>query len=413
MSSLTNQNQHGLIALSAEVVRMAQIRAHRQGVQFRQELARLVAEEAIMALDYDLGLLIESNTLSQSDAMAAALGVNDLVVNGHRIDIRALDEDGDVSVARALVGSQYLSLGSLIVELDGVGGGRIVGHVSSGAWLKAEDGLRDADTIRLPFETKSDFDLSHSIVELAQKAPFKLPAVAQLANFENDVNDLFNNKGRLIASRQKQIFSYLCTNWSDELMAQVEAIGCKLPAAKVTRVLFAAGRWHAASERLTDKLALRFKKLSRDQIRAQILTVGEKLGGEIKAPAFRHELLTGLATSELAMTQGMPAKAAQAVMARVMIGASAVEAVKSLVKNAVAVDLALAIKSKRQGAAGFMAATAEEIGMAFQQLALQPAYATHSSGDSGVDSINEALALLQATDMADIITACDQEMSQF
>ncbi len=413
MSSLINQNQHGRIALSAEVVRMAQIRANRQGVQFRQELARLVAEEAIMALDYDLGLLIESNALSQSDAMAAALGVNDLVVNGQRMDIRALDEDGEVSVARALVGSQYLSLGSLIVELDGVSGGSIVGHVSSGAWLKAEDGLRDAETIRMPVEIKADFDLSQTIVALAQKAPFKLPAVAKLANFENDVNDLFNNKGRLIASRQKQIFSYLCAHWSDEMLAQVEAIGCKLPAAKVTRVLFAAGRWHATSERLADKLALRFKKLSRDQILAQILTVGEKLGGEIKAPAFRHELLTGLAASELAMNDGIQAKAAQAVMAKVMSGASAVEVVKSLVKNAVAVDLALAIKSKRQAAAGFMAATAEEIGMAFQQLALQPAYATHSSGDSGVDSINEALALLQATDMADIIAACDQEMAQF
>jgi len=96
-----------------------------------------------------------------------------------------------------------------------------------------------------------------------------------------------------------------------------------------------------------------------------------------------------------------------------MSGVNAVDAVKALVKNAVAVDLALAIKNKRQATAGFMAATAEEIGMAFQQLALQPAYATHSSGDSGVDSINEALALLQATDMADAIAACDQEMAQF
>jgi hypothetical protein len=59
-----------------------------------------------------------------------------------------------------------------------------------------------------------------------------------------------------------------------------------------------------------------------------------------------------------------------------------------------------------------MAATADEIGMAFQQMALQPAYATHSAGDSGVDSINEALALLEATDMAETIKACDLEMSQ-
>jgi len=39
--------------------------------------------------------------------------------------------------------------------------------------------------------------------------------------------------------------------------------------------------------------------------------------------------------------------------------------------------------------------------MAFNQLSLQPAYATHSSADSGIESINEALQLLEAAELAE------------
>jgi len=177
------------IELNAEIVRMAQIRAHRQGVQFRQELARLVAEEEVMNLNCELELLLDSDTLNQCDALAASLGVNDIVVNGHRIDVRAIDDDGEISIARALVGSQYLSLGSLIVQLDGVIGGSLVGFVSSGTWLKAEDGLRDAEVIRMAYEVKP-FSFLQTILELTQKASFKLPSAARLANFDSDVNEL-------------------------------------------------------------------------------------------------------------------------------------------------------------------------------------------------------------------------------
>jgi hypothetical protein len=196
-------------------------------------------------------------------------------------------------------------------------------------------------------------------------------------------------------------------------MAAVEAIGYKLPAARVTKVLLAAGRWNAVVEKTSDKLADRFTKLSKDEIRRQVMAVGERFGGEIKGPAFRSELLQQLAASELARSSTVPVNVAQSVLAKVLAGVSAADAVKELVKNAVAVDLALSIKSKRQAAVGFMAATADEIGMAFQQLALQPAYATHSAADSGIDSINEALALLSATDMADTIKACDREIAEF
>ncbi len=411
MSSHKANNQKQ-IELSPEVVRMAQIRASRQGLQFRQELARLVAEEAVIDLDCELGLLVENElSMNQSDVLAASLGVSDIVVNGHRLDVRAIDEDGEVVITRALVGSPYLSMGSLLVKLEGVHGGTVVGHLSSGAWLKAEDGLRDADPIRVPVSL-GDFNFAEFMVELTNKAVINLPGANKLVNFKTDVNELINDKGRLIVARQKQIFSYLCSHWSEETMAAVEAIGYKLPAARVTKVLLAAGRWNAVVEKASDKLADRFTKLSKDEIRHQVMAVGERFGGEIKGPAFRSELLQQLAASELARSSTVPVNVAQSVLAKVMAGVSAADAVKELVKNAVAVDLALSIKNKRQAAMGFMAATADEIGMAFQQLALQPAYATHSAADSGVDSINEALALLSATDMADTIKACDLEMAE-
>jgi len=411
MSSHKANNQKQ-IELSPEVVRMAQIRVNRQGLQFRQELARLVAEEAVIDLDCELGLLVENElSMNQSDVLAASLGVSDIVVNGHRLDVRAIDEDGEVVITRALVGSPYLSMGSLLVKLEGVHGGTVVGHLSSGAWLKAEDGLRDADPIRVPVSL-GDFNFAEFMVELTNKAVINLPGANKLVNFKTDVNELINDKGRLIVARQKQIFSYLCSHWSEETMAAVEAIGYKLPAARVTKVLLAAGRWNAVVEKASDKLADRFTKLSKDEIRHQVMAVGERFGGEIKGPAFRSELLQQLAASELARSSTVPVNVAQSVLAKVMAGVSAADAVKELVKNAVAVDLALSIKNKRQAAMGFMAATADEIGMAFQQLALQPAYATHSAADSGIDSINEALALLSATDMADTIKACDLEMAE-
>lgn len=412
-----NANNQKQIELSPEVVRMAQMRANRQGVQFRQELARLVAEEAVIELDCELGLILDNELcMNQSDVLAAGLGVSDIVVNGHRIDVRAIDDDGEAVVSRALVGSPYLSMGSLLVKLNGIHGGTVVGHITAGAWLKAEDGLRDADPIRISEASvehaSADFDLAQVMVDLTGKAVLNLPSVSKLVNFKSDVNELLNDKSRLIVARQKQIFSYLCSNWSEETMAAVEAIGYKLPASRVTKVLLAAGRWNSVVEKASDKLAARFTKLSKEEIRHQVMVTGERFGGEIKGPAFRKALLNDLAASELSRTSTVPANIAQSVLAKVLAGVSAADAVKQLVKNTVAVDLALTIKNKRQATIGFMAATADEIGMAFQQLALQPAYATHSSGDSGIDSINEALALLDATDMAATIKACDLEMTE-
>jgi hypothetical protein len=73
-----------------------------------------------------------------------------------------------------------------------------------------------------------------------------------------------------------------------------------------------------------------------------------------------------------------------------------------MLKNAVAVDLAAIIQKKRADMEHFTQLTAQEIGFAFQQLQLQPAYATHSQDETtGVDAINDALELYEAASVVE------------
>lgn len=82
---------------------------------------------------------------------------------------------------------------------------------------------------------------------------------------------------------------------------------------------------------------------------------------------------------------------------KVVVGRGKVEAIREYVKNQAAVDVARVIAEKRNALQRFATASAEEIGFAYQQLALQPAYATHSASDStGLQAINEALNLFEA-----------------
>lgn len=412
MSILNSQDRNHNIELAPELIRLAQGRANRYGVPFQQELARLIAEEAVMAIDPEEELVLENDAaMNQSDALAASLGVNDIVVSGHRIDVRVLSAGNEVSISRALVGSQYLSAGSLLVRLEELTNrGAIVGYLASGNWLKAEDGLRDAQQITTQVDLNENFDLLATLKEIVRKPVFNLPVAAKLGDLKSEVDKLINDRNALIVARQKQIFAFLCANWSDEMLELVESVGFKLNNGKVGKVLRNTSEWNASVERVAEKLSGQFKKLSRDEIAAQVRAQGERFGAQ-SSPLFRKELLQALAGAEMARL-GQSSKA-ETVFARVLSGVAAAEAVKQLVNNSVAVDLALNIKKQRQAVSGFVAATAEEIGQAFQQLALQPAYATHSSSYSGVESINEALALLEVSELAEKVKACEAEITQF
>jgi len=173
--------------------------------------------------------------------------------------------------------------------------------------------------------------------------------------------------------------------------------------------------WNSRVERLVEKLAPSFPALKHDDIRKVVMRTGESFGGQPESPQFRKSLLSSLAREELIRSvRGADIAKLASIVEKVLSGNSTVDAVKSIVKNKVVMDLAVTIKDSRKKMAGFVAASADEIGMAFHQLSLQPAYATHSQEtEAGMESINEALQMLEAGDIAEKISKLDKELSGF
>lgn len=403
---------NNLISISPELVRMAQKR-YRNSAQLKNELARLAVESFICQnIDPELDILIdEGASMSRSLNLSAVLGVNDIFVNGHRLDVRAIEDDNKVSINRTLVGSQYLSLGTVVVRMHDLFRASVIGFIGAGVWMKAEDAQK-GNRVEVQFETSPEAEKNYDFTQALQghlaKQVVKLPDMSHLKDVKAEVNSLLNDSDHLISARRKQVFNHLCAHWDDETCDLVESI--KLSGSDmISHVLSDAARWNATVERLCDKLAPRFQGLSRNEIRDQILKQGELYGGQFAAPSFRSGLLSGLAQSQLKADGKQLAPKVQTIMSKIMAGGTALDAVKQLVTNKAAVDLAGVIKKERNKVSGFVAASAEEIGMAFQKLALQPAYATHSSADGGIESINEALVLLEVGEMAQAMA--DLELS--
>lgn len=403
---------NNLISISPELVRMAQKR-YRNSTQLKNELARLAVESYIcQTIDPELDILIdEGASMSRSLNLSAVLGVNDIVVNGHRLDVRAIEDDNKVFVNRTLVGSQYLSLGTVVVRMHSLFSASVIGFIGAGVWMKGEDaqkGNRVEVQLETSPEAEKNYDFTVALQGHLAKQVVKLPDMSHLKDVKAEVNGLLNDSEHLISARRKQVFNHLCAHWDDETCDMVDSI--KLSGSDmISHVLSDAARWNATVERLCDKLAPRFQSLSRNEIRDQILKQGELYGGQFAAPSFRSGLLSGLAQSQLKADGKQLAPKVQTIMTKIMAGGTALDAVKQLVTNKAAVELAGVIKKERNKVSGFVAASAEEIGMAFQKLALQPAYATHSSADGGIESINEALVLLEVGEMAQAMV--DLELS--
>jgi len=146
-------------------------------------------------------------------------------------------------------------------------------------------------------------------------------------------------------------------------------------------------------------------------LKKHVTVTGEELGGQPEAPAFRKALLKRVSSDEISRRLGGNAAAKMKnLYDQIIAGKSATDAVKQVVKNNAAVDIAQAIKTQRGRVENFIAVSVEEIGQAFQSLALQPAYATHSKKDEGLDAINEALLLLEAGDIAESVQAIEKEL---
>lgn len=401
------------IDISPEVVRLAQIKARKTGQPLINELARSVFEEAVMAIDPELNLMLGSESLSDIDALVETVGVNDITVNDHHIDVRTLDADGRISACRSLVGTPYLASGSFVVAMDGNQRGALVAYVGPGAWLAAEQQYAREATVYVEIKPNSNFDFASTLSEVCNRTQIQVPVPARSLPDAAELEKFVKHRDQIIVARQKQIITAIITDGS--VREQMTSMENKLGNDKVTRILSDSAVWNARVEWMSVKLSAKFNALSLDEIRALVRKTGESLGGHPEAPAFRKELISALTRETLQRKfHSLPVSKVSAVVEQVLAGRQAADAVKDFIKSKVAVDLAVTIKRQRQRVEGFAAATAEEIGTAFKQLALQPAYATHSpSPDSGVEAINEALQLLEAGDLAEQAVALENELAGF
>ncbi|PZM81331.1 MAG: hypothetical protein DKT66_19130 [Candidatus Melainabacteria bacterium] len=399
------------VEICPEVARMAQVKVRSLGASLANELSRLIAEESILTIDPEVDLVVEAaNTLTEIDALVSAAGVNGIGVNGREIDVRPLSQDGFVSVPRLLTGTPYLSAGTLVVQLNGHTG-QVVAHLGPGSFLSQEDKAGNDDYVHVRVNLDPSFDLEKTLVALVH-APVvdfgqnlkNIPDEAELARF-------LTNRQQMIVARQKQIITAIASKQA--VRESFLKVAAEKPWTKLSQILQSSGVWEVRTLRFTQKLVEKFPALSRDRIRGEIKKAGEEFGGQPETPEFRRELIKRLTKLEVEerLKTAAPAKVKHIIDA-VVSGQSAKDAVSAMVSNKVAVAIAVSIKEQRSAIADFCQATAEEIGLAFGKLALQPAYSTHSfDPEQGMEAINEALALLEAGQIAEKAEDLDMDLA--
>ena len=390
------------VELTPEIVSIAQVRANQLGLKLSDELARIAFEEVLFNLDPELNLLVnQTESLNAIDCLANAIKVNDVVVNNARFDVRAIDEDGRVHVPKILVGSLATENGTFAVKLESDHKATVVGYLSAGNLISSTEYDENDKQVIVDVDTSKDVDIEGIMKEAQGRIQLPLDKLVKEKPGAQEVLDFLASPHKIPYARQRDLIAVAA------LHKDVNGYLRRLPAQAdgytpgvVSQMLRAGSTWNKRTEELSINLAPKFKSLSQKEIKNTLTDLGESYGGQPEAPRFKKAALRKLTQEHVARSLGAEKLAkAKAVIDQVFEGKSLVDAVKDRVKNSVAVDLAMAIKKNRKNVQGFVAASAEEIGMAFQQLAIQPAYATHSSADGGVDSINEALELLETCEM--------------
>jgi len=382
------------VELNPEISRIAQASAAKQGVSFRNALARSFVEQAVTELDWELNLMLDSEESLSEASIFAKAGANDVVINGTHIHVVALDEAGVAELPNGFLTAGYMDGGALVVRILDATHGSIVGHLSASTLLEASQMNTGLPRLFLNFHSDSHIDLATTLIEvLSAPKPAKASLVAPRAE---DYLTFAKSPDELAVSAQRQIVSFCCENrWAKEnLVSMTSAYG------NVPSILEASSVWTKRVNTLLDKLAGRSKVLGPEQLRRIIEETGEKFGGQPESPLFRKALLQTIAREELA-SKLSPESLIKVVgvVDLIVTGKSVMDGVKSFVRNEVAVELARNIAAKRENLAKFTQATAEEVSSAFQTLALQPAYATHSPGEQlGMEDINQALMLVEAGD---------------
>lgn len=400
------------VDICPEIARMAQIRTRSLGASLQNELSRLVVEESILSIDPEVDLVVEAaHTLTEIDALVSAAGVNGVGVNGREIDVRPLSDDGYISVPRVLIGTPYLSAGTLVVRLNGHAG-EVVAHVGPGSFLAQEDKAGQEDYVHIRVNIDPNFDFEKTVLSLVNAPVVDFGQNLKSLPDETELAKFLSNRQQLIMARQKQVITAIASKEAvrDSLVkvAQTTQWG-KLPS-----ILQSSGVWEVRTLRFTQRLCEKFPSLNRDRIRDEIRTAGEEFGGQPEAPEFRRELIKRLTKMEIEerLKTSASAKVKQVIEA-VVSGQTAKDAVSAVISNKVAVAIAASIKEQRNALAGFCQASADEIGAAFGQLALQPAYATHSfDPEQGMEAINEALTLLEAGQIAEQAGNLEMELAE-
>lgn len=396
------------VEISPEIVRLARNRTRTMGATLADELARSIVQEAIYASDPESELLVDEElAYSSDDALVAAFGVNDVVVNGRRVDVRTIDEEGRVSISRALLNNAYMPAGTIAVQMNGTLNGKVVAFITASEWQSIDSNAGDQQTVYLRPRIDANFDMARVLSELpvaeaAQSKP--APQPFELATF-------VANRGEIAIARQRQIVEGALSH--RELWTQLNQVVSMWSKGSVRRMLDDASEWNRRVERMVDKLAAKFKRVSRDDIKKAVTRIGETFGGQAESADFRQALLSTLAHEELAHSLGGQAlKKASEVAEAVLSGRAVQDAIKDFARNPVAVELAMQIKKQRNRVGEFVDATTQELSAAFQTMALQPVYQTHSQDpQAGVEAVNEALKMIDAGELAEGLKDLDSELA--
>ena len=429
------------IEVSPELIRLTQQRANRFNLPYQKQVARCVAEQAVLELDPESNFLVDNeSSLAEVDALVRALKVNDIVVNGRHIDV-SLYEDGEVSLANALIDTPYLECGSLVIRLDGATTGTVVGYIDPAAWSGLARSADGADLITLPFSPVPDFDLADCLAKIEKNvSPNVDKPVDSLAKAEDYLQFSRDRRSLSIEKQRRVVASAVSSLAVRKNIGHLSAVnagtsgiaggagGAAGGAAGAAGVAGSAGSvggaggtfgtavrdvtgkvlrdsavWEIRALNVLEKVQQKFPEIPTSKLEESIRLAGAQNGGQPQAPAFKRSLMKLIARQQLVAKLSSAASfspEAKALMDsfidKVAAGKGNVEAIREYVKNQAAVDVARVIGEKRDALHRFANASADELGFAYQQLALQPAYATHSASDTtGLEAINEALNLFE------------------